>query len=268
KTEIKNMNSFRAVKSGIEYEINRQRKALESGERIIQETRLWDETKAMTLPMRSKEEAHDYRYFPDPDLVPFTVEKSEIEKVRETLPELPNEKFDRFIKEYQLNDYDTGILIQDRHLANFFEECAKLYPNPKKICNWIGADVLKELNERKAAFKDTRLEPKNLTTLIAKVEDGTLSNLTGKEVLKHIMDTGKDTEAIIKEKGLAQVSDDGALEALIDALIKENEKIAEEIRGGNEKAVGFLVGQGMKKSQGKANPKKIGEMIKRRLIHG
>ena len=268
KTEIKNMNSFRAVKSGIEYEIERQRKALEAGERVIQETRLWDETKAMTMPMRSKEEAHDYRYFPDPDLVPFMVEKSEIEHVRATLPELPNEKFDRFLKQYQLNDYDTGILIQDRLLAGFFEECAKIYPNPKKICNWIGADVLKELNERKKDFKGLGLKPKNLATLIAKVEDGTLSNLTGKEVLKHVLDTGKDTEAIIEEKGLAQVSDDGALDAIIDELIKENEKLAEEIKGGNEKAVGFLVGQGMKKSQGKGNPKKLGEMLKRRLTHG
>jgi len=218
--------------------------------------------------MRSKEEAHDYRYFPEPDLVPFVVDPSEIEKIRRSLPELPRVKLTRFLKDYQLNDYDANILIQDKNLAAFFEECAKIYDNKKKICNWIGADMLKEMNDRKLGITELKLSPRDLTTLIQKVEDGTLSNLAGKEVLKRMLDTGKEPGVIIQEEGMAQVSDDGALEKIIDDVIKDNENIAEQIRGGNDKAIGFLVGQGMKKSQGKGNPKKIGELIRRRLTNG
>jgi aspartyl-tRNA(Asn)/glutamyl-tRNA(Gln) amidotransferase subunit B len=268
KTEIKNMNSFRAVKAGIEYELERQKAVLAKGERIVQETRLWNEAKSVTIAMRSKEEAHDYRYFPDPDLVPFMVEQSEIEAVRRSLPEMPLVKIERFMNRYGLNEYDANVLIQDKHLADFFEACVKLYDNSKKICNWIGAEVLKELNERKKDIRSVGLKPSELTALIQRVENGTLSNLAGKEVLKLLLDTGQSVDKIIEDKGLTQVSDDGALEEIVDAVIKDNARIADEIRAGNEKAVGFLVGQSMKKSQGKANPKRLGEIIKRRLTHG
>ena len=267
KTEIKNMNSFRAVKMGIEFEIERQKGLLAKSERVIQETRLWNETRNVTSPMRSKEEAHDYRYFPDPDLVPFMVEQSEIKEIAASLPEMPFVKYERFLKEHGLGEYDAHILVQDKDIAVFFEECVKLYDNKKKICNWIIAEVLKELNERKRDFRSIGLNAANLTGLIKKVEDGQLSNLAGKEVLKLLLDTGESVDKIIEDQGLTQVSDDGALERIVDDVIKENERIANEIRGGNDKAVGFLVGQSMKKSQGKANPKRLGEIIKRRLTH-
>lgn len=266
KTELKNMNSFKAVKAGLEYEIARHQKVLEAEERIVQETRLWNEAKGVTIAMRSKEEAHDYRYFPEPDLVPFVVSQEQIEDILRTLPELPLAKLERLQKEYSISEYDAQILIQDPTIANFFETCAKQYNDTKKICNWINGDLLKELNERKIDFKDITLHPGQLVRLIQKVEDGTISNLGGKDVLKIILDTGRNVDQIITDEGLAQVSDDGTLKGIIDEVINENKKIVEQIRDGKESAIGFLVGQAMKKSQGKANPKKLGEIIKRRLI--
>ncbi len=266
KTELKNLNSFRAVRSALEFEEKRQRQILSQGGTIIQETRLWDESTQTTLSMRTKEEAHDYRYFPEPDLVPFTVEKKEIDHIRQSIPELPAEKRERFIKEYNLSAYDTQILIQDRYLASFFEECAKQYPEIKKICNWINGPLLKELNSRKIAFRDLGLSPKHFISLIQKVEEGTISNLVGKEVLAHMLETKAAPEAIIQGKGLAQLSDAGALEKIVNEVISENPKVVTEIQNGKESAIGFLVGQTMKKSQGKANPKIVGTLIKKLLL--
>ncbi len=266
KTELKNMNSFKAVKAGLEFEINRHRKVLESGDRIIQETRLWDESKGMTFSMRSKEEAHDYRYFPEPDLVPFIVEDSEIEDIRQSLPELPDAKLQRLMDEYKLVEYDARILIQDSDLADFFEECAKSCKKIKKICNWINGSLLQELNARKVSIKTIVLKPSDLVTLIQKIEEGVISNLAAKDVLKFMIDSGKGADTIIKEKSLAQVSDDGALEKILEEVISENENVVSQIKAGKESAAGFLVGQAMRKTQGKANPKKIGELIKRRFL--
>ncbi|MFT7538129.1 MAG: aspartyl-tRNA(Asn)/glutamyl-tRNA(Gln) amidotransferase subunit B [Lysobacterales bacterium] len=268
KAEIKNLNSFKAVKAGIEYEIKRQTECLKSGEKIIQETRLWDEQKLVTASMRSKEGAHDYRYFPEPDLVPFTLEESDVENVRKTLPELPDDKLKRFIKEHALSEYDANILIQDKILAQYFEDCVSNFKDTKKIANWMNGAVLKELNERKITISEINVAPKELATLINKVEDGSISNLAAKDVLRFMIDSGKGAEAIIEEKGLAQVSDDSALETIIDDIIKENEEVANQIREGKDSAIGFMVGQAMKKTQGKANPKKIGELIRRRLLNG
>jgi len=268
KTELKNMNSFKAVKIALEYEINRHEKVIEAGDRIVQESRLWDENKGMTIAMRSKEEAHDYRYFPEPDLVPFNVDEHIIEDIRKNLPELPFAKNERLMDQYQLSDYDARIIIQDRALGNFFEQCAKLHDDTKKICNWLNGALLSELNARKVSLSDLSLKPEDFTVLIKKVDDGTISNLAGKDVLKLIIETGKNTEEIIEENGLAQVSDEGALEKIIDDIIKENEKVTNQVREGKDSAIGFLVGQAMRKSQGKANPKKIGELIKRRLTDG
>ncbi len=267
KAEVKNMNSFKAVKAALEFEVHRQAQALESGERIIQETRLWDENKAITLPMRSKEEAHDYRYFPEPDLVPFILEKEIIERVRASIPELPSAKLTRLMQDYQLNEYDARLIVQDRGLANFFEECTQLYPDPKKICNWITGPILQELNARKIAIDEISLKPRDLAALIQKVEKNILSNLAAKEVLKLIIDTGKNVEQIVEEKGFAQVSDDNTLNEIVDGLMKEHGKIVQQIKEGKESAIGFLVGQAMRKTEGKGNPKKIGEIIKRRLLH-
>ncbi len=268
KTELKNMNSFKAVRAALEYEINRQQSVVLAGKEVVQETRLWDEDKLRTAAMRSKEEAHDYRYFPEPDLVPFTLADKDIEEARQALPELPESKLARFLQDYQLSDYDAGILIQDICMADFFEECAKLYKDYKKICNWLNGSVQQAINDRKTTITELGLTPQNLVGLIGKVDDGTISNLVGKDVLLKMLDTGKDAAAIIDAEGLAQVSDEGELGGIIDALIKENPQVVEQIKSGQQKAIGFLVGQAMKKSQGKANPKLVNDMITRRLSNG
>ena len=268
KAELKNMNSFRAVKIALEYEEDRQRKMLLAGEKIVQETRLWNDEKQMSFPMRSKEEAHDYRYFPEPDLVPFIVSETIINKIKEALPELPEEKLERFLKEYKISQYDAQILIQDRSLASFFEKCTDLSPDTKKICNWLIGPVMSELNTRKANIAEISLLPEELVNLITKVETGIISNLVAKDVLKWSLDSKKKIDVIIEERGLTQVSDDSTLEKVIEEILNENEKVVDQIKQGKESAMGFLVGQAMKKTQGKANPKKIGELIKRRFDNG
>lgn len=267
KAEIKNMNSFKAVKAALDFEENRQKESLGAGEKIIQETRLWDEQKQITLSMRSKEEAHDYRYFPEPDLVPFVVENRAIDAIRKALPECPSEKFNRFLKQYALSEYDTQILIQDRALADFFEGCTQHYDQTKKICNWIIGPLMQKLNERKAQITSLNLKPKDFIILIEKVEQGTLSNLAGKDVLGLMIETNKGAETIIAEKGLAQVSDDATLQKIVDEVIRENDTVASQVKQGKENAIGFLIGQAMRKTNGKANPKKLGEIIKRRIYN-
>ncbi len=268
KTELKNMNSFKAVKMALEFEVNRQCQVRLSGERIVQETRLWDETKMITATMRSKEEAHDYRYFPEPDLAPFTVSPTEIEAIKKSIPELPEAKLKRFVQQYQLSEYDAQIIIQDSYLANFFEQCAEHYPLVKKIANWIIGPLQEQLNSRKAAIRQFNLKTEIFIGLIDSVEKGVISNLVGKDILPLMIDSGRSAEAIIREQGLAQVSDDGVLEQILFEVIAENEKIVEQIKQGKESAVGFLVGQAMRKSQGKANPKRLNEILKRRLLNG
>ncbi len=265
KTEIKNLNSFKAVKSALEFEIERHKNMISSKERIIQETRLWNDEKTATFPMRNKEEAHDYRYFPEPDLVPFTLSEQDIEEVRRALPELPHQKLERFLKNYGLGEYDAKILVQDRAVAVFFEGCAPLCPETKKICNWIIGSLSQEMNTRKVSLNELSIKPEGLVDLIKKVEDGTVSNLVAKEVLKQMLDTGKNAEAIIHEKGLAQVSSTVELEKIVADIINENAKVVEQIKQGKTSAMGFLVGQAMKKTQGKANPKILGDIIKGRL---
>ena len=266
KTELKNMNSFKAVKAGLEYEIDRHKAVISSGQKITQETLLWNEAKGMTITMRSKEQAHDYRYFPEPDLVPFTIESFIIENVKNSLPELPDIKRKRLIEQYKVSDYDADILIQDQNLANFFEECTKHYKDTKIICNWINGALLKELNQRKSTIDKINLDAENLANLIKKVDEGTISNLVGKDILTFMIDSGKNVATIIEEKGLAQVSDDGTLQKIVDEIITEQTSIAQQIKDGKESAIGFLVGQAMRKTQGKANPKRIGEIIKQTLL--
>ncbi len=265
KAEIKNLNSFKAVKAAIEFEERRHQQMYLNGEPIIQETRLWNDEKQQTLPMRSKEEAHDYRYFPEPDLVPLVIDKKAIEEIRHSLPELPADKLDRLMKEYKIAEYDARILIQDQDIASFFEKCAKLYPETKKICNWMIGPYLQELNERKVKPSELALKPEDLITIIKKVDEGVLSHLTAKDTFKFVVESGNSPDQVIAEKGLAQVSDDGALEKIIDEVFTANPEIVEQIKQGKDKAAAFLIGQAMKKSQGKGNPKKFGDLIKRRF---
>jgi aspartyl-tRNA(Asn)/glutamyl-tRNA(Gln) amidotransferase subunit B len=265
KTELKNMNSFKAVKAALEYEVNRHKAVILGGEKIVQQTLLWDENKGVTNPMRSKEEAHDYRYFPDPDLVPFTVERKEIDAAKQDLPELPSAKLERLIRQYAISEYDARILIQDRHFAGFFEECTAQYKDVKKICNWMSGPVLKEMNDRKKNIDELGVEPQDLAALLQKIDEGVLSNLRAKDVLTEMIDSGKKIDVIIEEKGLAQVSDDAELRQIVDEIINSNAAVVEQFRAGNEKSVGFLVGQAMKKTGGKANPKKINELIRKAI---
>ncbi len=265
KAELKNMNSFSAVRRAIDYEVERQTRLVLSGGKVVQETLLWDEAKGMTHSMRSKEQAHDYRYFPEPDLVPFIVSSEEIEKVKGTLPELPYAKLARFAAEYKVSDYDGMILVQDPSLADFFEASARAYPDVKKICNWINVQLMKELNERKCSVRDLKLTPTNFAKLIKSVDEGAVSNLAGKDILAEIVDTDRDVDAVIREKGLLQVSDDTALEKVVDEVLLANPQVVEQIRSGKGSASGFLVGQAMKKMGGKANPKKLNEIIQRRI---
>ncbi|MEI8012159.1 MAG: Asp-tRNA(Asn)/Glu-tRNA(Gln) amidotransferase subunit GatB [Candidatus Omnitrophota bacterium] len=268
KTELKNLNSFSALKRAVDFEVNRHEGVILSGGKITQETLLWDEVKGRTVPMRSKENAHDYRYFPEPDLVPFTFSDVQIEDARRMLPELPAEKHSRIRRDYGVNDYDAAILIQDPALADFFEACVKIGADPKKSANWINGPVMKELNDRNCSLAGIMLTPHNLVKLMARVEDGTISNLAAKEVLAEIVVLGVDVDEVIRIKGLAQVSDDTVLIKIVDEVLMSNVKAVEEIRAGKSGVTGFLVGQAMKKMQGKANPKKINEIIARRLADG
>ncbi len=268
KAELKNMNSFKAVKAALEYEATRHRQAALSGGRIIQETLLWDDVKGVTVPMRSKEQAHDYRYFPDPDLVPFTLDAVLVDSIRAELPELPFQKQKRFREQYGLNDYDSFILISDRSLSEFFEQCALLYQDPKNITNWISGPLLKEINERKRVLTDLELTSENFVNLIKSVDNGVVSNLVGKDVLTAMLDQGRSADVIIQQGGWTQVSDDSALTVIVDEVIAQNPAVAAQIKGGKANAVGFLVGQVMKKSKGKANPKKLSELITRRISNG
>lgn len=265
KTELKNMNSFSAVRRAIDYEVKRQEGIILSGGKIIQETLLWDDARSVTVSMRSKENSHDYRYFPDPDLVPFVVDPAWVNAARQALPELPFEKLARFIDQYKLTVYDATIVIQTRELADFFESCYALYPEAKKIANWLNGPLLKELNERKCSFSGLNITAAVFTALIKKVENSEISNLAAKEVLTLFLDSGRSLEEIIREKGFLQVSDDNQLLSLVDEVLRDNPAAVAEIKAGKTNVTGFLVGQAMKKMPGKANPKKLSELITGRL---
>ena len=266
KVEVKNLNSFKAVKAAIEHEIARQSEALEKGEKIPQETRLWDDTRQKTFSMRSKEEAHDYRYFPEPDLVPFSVTENEIQEARASLPELPKEKKARLVKECGLSDYDAALLTKDAAVAVLFETTGSACGNYKVAANWIIGPVFAYLGAKNLDLAETKLTPELLTRLAGLVEKGKISFQAAKEkVFPEVIEKGLDPEAVMKEKGLEQVSDDSALERWITDVLSENPKVVAEFKAGKESSAMFLVGQVMKKSQGKANPAKVQSMVRRKL---
>lgn len=265
KVEIKNMNSFRAVQKALAYEIKRQTAAVESSEKIVQETRLWNESKGETFSMRSKEYAHDYRYFPEPDLVPFSVSASHIEEVRKHLPELPQARLDRFEKAYGLSAYDAYVLVSEKPLADYFERCANEKVSTKLASNWIQSELLALLNAKKISIEESPVKPKDLAGLIRLIEQNTISGKIAKDVLPKMFESGKSAEAIVKEKGLVQVTDTKLLEEVADRVIKANPKVVNEVKSGKPQAIGFLVGQIMKETQGKANPKLINEILLKKL---
>lgn len=265
KTEIKNINSFRFVEKALEYEIKRQIKILSEGGKIIQETRLWDSQAGITQSMRSKEEAHDYRYFPEPDLVPVVVSDEWIERIKKEMPELPDQKTERFIKEYGLPDYDAELLSSERQLAEWFEEAVMLGAKPKEVSNWIMVELLRLLNEDGKDIAECPVKPSQLVEVIKLIEKGTINRNIAKEVFEEVYKTGKTAETIIKEKGLVQISDETVIIEAIKEIMLKNPKEVERFRAGEEKLMGFFVGQVMKLTKGKANPKIVNELIAKLL---
>jgi len=265
KNEIKNMNTFKGVKSALEYEVTRQSVALKEGSKIVQMTRLWDADKRITTAMRSKEESHDYRYFPEPDLVPFTIAGTFVERVRESLPELPEIRRMRFIKDFGLSTYEAELLSRERRTADFFEETQGLCRSPKAVANWIMGDISRILNERHMELSETKLAAVNLSDMIKLIENGTISSKIAKSLIEEMMESGEAPGEIISKKGLTQISDESALEGIIDRVIKENQKSVTDYKNGKKNALGYMVGQVMKATAGKANPKLVNELLHSKL---
>lgn len=263
RTELKNMNSFRNVQSALEFEVRRQRDILLDGEQVVQETLLWNPDRNCTESMRGKEDAHDYRYFPCPDLIPVKIDEEWIEDIRLSLPELPDQKKSRFIKEYDLPEYDANILTGDRDLSEFFEKAVLNGGGPKKTSNWIMTELLRELKGR--SVLECKITPEYLGSLISMVEKGVISGKIAKTVFLDMMETGKDPNLIVKEKNLLQVSDEGELKAMVLEIVTANPKQAEEFREGKTKLMGFFVGQLMKKTKGKANPQMANKLFAEEL---
>ncbi len=265
RTEMKNLNSFRALERAIQYEARRQITELKKGHPIIQETRKWDDTKGVSSSLRSKEEAHDYRYFPEPDLVPIVLTDEQIQKFRDELPELPEQKRARYIKEYNLPEYDAGVLTSSKDTARFFEETVALIDKPKAVSNWLMVEIPPHLKEAEITINELPFEPKDLAELIAMIEDGTISGKIAKKVLTEMFKGEKAPKAIVEEKGWAQMSDASELEGIIEKIVEENPKSVADIASGNEKAYGFLTGQVMKATKGQANPKLANEIIRKKV---
>jgi len=265
RAELKNMNSFHNVQHALEYEIQRQRAILEGGGRVVQETRLWDVPQGVTHSMRGKEEARDYRYFPEPDLVPVVISDEWKENIKNTIPELPMEKRERFISEYGVPSYDAGVLTADRDLADYYEETVRLCEKPKIASNWVMGDFLAYLNEEKLEVTESPVTPRTLAELIEIIEDGTISGKIAKEVFEDMWKSEKDPREIVEEKGLVQITDTAELEKIVEEVLETNQKQLEQYRSGKEKLFGFFVGQTMKATRGKANPKIVNELLKKKL---
>lgn len=265
KTEIKNINSFRFVEKAIEYEIERQIRVLEEGGRIIQETRLWDSRTETTQSMRSKEEAHDYRYFPEPDLVPVEIPLEFIDEIKKSLPELPQQKEERFIKDYGLPPYDAMFVAQELSMAEWFERAVSLGGSPKAVANWIMGELSRLLNEEGKGFDECPVKPESLVRLLKLIEEGTVSQKIAKTVFEEVYKTGKSPDEIVKEKGLIQITDETFIEKVIEEVLKNSPREVERYKKGEEKLIGFFVGQVMKLTKGKASPQLVNDLLRRKL---
>jgi len=268
KVEIKNMNTISGVRRALAYEIERQKAALQKGEKVSQETRRWDDATGKTSVMRTKEYAHDYRYFPEPDLMPVVVSEDMIAEMRKLLPELPEAKRQRFVKQYGLPEYDAGVLVASATLAAFYERAAERSKNPKAISNWVTTELLGKLAEAKKTIDESPVKPEQLAELVSLIESGQISGKIGKEVFAEMFGSGKGASMVVKEKGMVQVSDAGSLEGFVEEAIARNPKSVADFRAGNEAAINFLKGQVMKLSKGKANPQLVGEILLRKLEGG
>ena len=266
RAELKNINSFRFVEKAIDIEVERQIDILESGGRVLQETRLYDSEKNQTRSMRSKEEANDYRYFPDPDLPQMVLEDSFIEEIRAELPELPGARCERFINEYGLSDYDAQTLTGNRALADYYEQAVVILPTqPKLIANWVNGELAAGLNKENISITESPVTAIMLGGLVARIDDDTISGKIAKEVFEAIWNGEDNADEIIEKRGLKQISDDSAIEPIIDQILANNASQVEQFKAGNTKLLGFFVGQVMKETQGKANPKQVNELLRKRL---
>ncbi|GJQ24114.1 MAG: Asp-tRNA(Asn)/Glu-tRNA(Gln) amidotransferase subunit GatB [Planctomycetia bacterium] len=265
RVEIKNLNSMKSVLRALEYETKRQTDSLGRGETIDRETRLWDEVNEKSARMRSKEEAQDYRYFPEPDLLPVLVDRKWIAEIKETIPELPLAKKQRFMEVFKLSDYDTSLLVEEKVLADLFEDCIKILDRPKVFCNWIANDLLREVNEKKLDIHQLPVRPKQLAALVEMIEKGTISSTIAKEVFSEMILTGNDPQVIVEEKKLTQINDEGFIGAVIAKIISSNPSAIEDYKKGKKNALVFLVGQVMKETKGKANPKMVNELLQKKI---
>ncbi len=266
KVEIKNMNSFKNVQRALEFEVRRQAAALEAGERIVQETRLWDADRGWTRAMRSKEFAHDYRYFPEPDLVPLEIDRAWVTAIRAELPELPRQRRRRFVGQYELPAYDAELLTQSRALADYFEATAREFPRPKLVSNWIMSELLRELpGDDERAIRHAPITPARLAGLLRLIEDGTISGKIAKDVFQKMFAAGEDAQAIVAREGLTQLADESTLAAIVDRVMADNPRAIEDYRKGKTAAAKALVGQVMKATQGKANPAIVNRLLEEKL---
>jgi len=265
KTEVKNMNSFHSVEKALEFEIKRQTRILKNGGSIEQVTLLWDADRNIAEPMRSKEFSHDYRYFPEPDLVPVIVEQEWIDEIARSMPELPMAKKTRFIEQYNLPAYDAAILTEDLSLANYFEKVAARVSDKKEASNWIMGEVLRAIKEDRVDIDDLKVTPEHLASIIDMIEKNTISRNIAKTVFEEVRKTGKQPEKVVEEKGLKQISDSSAIETILDKVLQENPNEVQSYLNGKEKVIGFLIGQAMRATAGKANPKTVNELLRKKL---
>ena len=261
RTEMKNMNSFRSITRGIEYEIDRQIELIENGGKVEQETLRWDDVSGKTFSMRDKEDAQDYRYFPEPDLVAIRLSEEYIKNIRKTLPELPESRKERYLKEYKLSEKDAGIITASKYLSDLFENAIKVCNNPKAVNNWIISDISRILNEKELEPSEIPFNAKELGDLVILIDKGTISSSIGKKVLEELFENPREPEEIIKEKGWIQISDEGAIKEIVLKILEANPQSIADYKAGKDRALGFLVGQAMKETKGKANPKMLNEMF-------
>lgn len=265
KTELKNMNSFKGVLRALEYEEKRQAEVLQSGQEVVQETLRWNEEQGITISMRSKEEAHDYRYFPDPDLVDLLIDKEWIDKIESELPELPDARKGRYTSDFGLTSYDADVLTSSRDLADFFEGTLHYTSDAKAVANWMMGELLRALNEQNIGIEESKVTPKALGEMIQLIEKGTISGKIAKQVFKEIFDTGKEPKLIVEEQGLVQISNEDEIAEIVEKVIANNPQSVQDYHDGKEKAIGFLVGQVMKETRGKANPQIVNKLIKEKI---
>ena len=261
RTEMKNMNSFRSIVRAIEYEVERQIDVLEDGGKIEQETLRWDDVSGKTFPMRDKEDAQDYRYFPEPDLVAIKLSEEYIENIKNSLPEMPESRKERYLKEYELSEKDAKLITASKYLSDLFEKAIEVCHNPKAVCNWIISDISRILNETEMEPIAIPFDANQLGKLVVLIDKGTISSSIGKKVLVELFENPRDPEEIIKEKGWIQISDEGAIKEVVTKIIEANPQSVADYKAGKERALGFLVGQAMKETKGKANPKMLNEMF-------